>query len=271
MKNGYAICMNEWIFDKDIKNELNLLLYISSLAAEKGYCHAGNIHLSEKFEIDDKTISRKISKLQSLGYIDIEYKMRGCEVIYRHIYLIDSPYKTRVTKKSLDEGRKNHSTGDEKVTDNNTRKNNTRQYKKSLPERDKSLLENKIYFLNILVLKIIEVFYKNSYEYKTSKDFLYFNLDKPQIQHYVKTQGEENVLAAWCDEIRKLKEIDGYNETQITYIIKFVKSDDFWSNQIISMSKFREKNKQKIPFFVEMIGKVKEEAEKQQKKKPIIM
>ena len=34
MENGYAICMNEWALDKDIKNELGLLFIISCLCAE---------------------------------------------------------------------------------------------------------------------------------------------------------------------------------------------------------------------------------------------
>ena len=40
MENGYSICFNEWALDQTIKNELGLLLIISSLSAEKGYCYA---------------------------------------------------------------------------------------------------------------------------------------------------------------------------------------------------------------------------------------
>ena len=46
MKNGYAICFNEWVLDNSIKNELRLLLIISSLCAEKGYCYASNEYLA---------------------------------------------------------------------------------------------------------------------------------------------------------------------------------------------------------------------------------
>ena len=42
MNNGYSVCFNEWALDKEIKDELGLLLIISSLCAEKGYCWATN-------------------------------------------------------------------------------------------------------------------------------------------------------------------------------------------------------------------------------------
>jgi hypothetical protein len=66
LKNGYAICDNDWIFDKRIKSELPLLLYISSLTAEKGFCFAGNSHFSTRLDIHENTISRKIKKLEKL-------------------------------------------------------------------------------------------------------------------------------------------------------------------------------------------------------------
>ena len=116
MKNGYAICFNEWALDKDIKNELGLLIIISSLSAEKGYCFASNKYLSEQFDVEEETISRKLSKLVSKGYIAIEYEKRGCEVINR---------KIRLTKISIHDCQKYQSTIDEKVKDNNTSINNT--------------------------------------------------------------------------------------------------------------------------------------------------
>ena len=51
VKNGYSICFNEWALDKDINNELSLLLIISSLSAEKGYCFASNKYLADLFDI----------------------------------------------------------------------------------------------------------------------------------------------------------------------------------------------------------------------------
>lgn len=87
MKEGYSICFNEWALDKDIKDELGLLLIISSLAAEKGYCYASNDYLAKIFETSVVTISRKIKILEEKKYIKIEYEKKGCLVISRKIRL----------------------------------------------------------------------------------------------------------------------------------------------------------------------------------------
>lgn len=85
MENGYALCLNKWALDQDIKNELGLLVIISSLCAEKGYCFASNEYLAKIFKTHEKTISRKIKKLESKKYIKINYKKKGFEIISREI------------------------------------------------------------------------------------------------------------------------------------------------------------------------------------------
>ena len=87
MNEGYSICFNEWALDKDIKDELGLLLIISSLTAEKGYCYASNDYLAKIFETSVVTISRKIKILEEKKYIEIEYEKKGCLVISRKIRL----------------------------------------------------------------------------------------------------------------------------------------------------------------------------------------
>ena len=87
MKEGYSICFNEWALDKDIKDELGLLLIISSLTAEKGYCYASNDYLAKIFKTNVVTISRKIKILEEKKYIEIEYEKKGCLVISRKIRL----------------------------------------------------------------------------------------------------------------------------------------------------------------------------------------
>lgn len=87
MSEGYSICFNEWALDKDIKDELGLLLIISSLTAEKGYCYASNDYLAKIFKTSVVTISRKIKILEEKKYIEIEYEKKGCLVISRKIRL----------------------------------------------------------------------------------------------------------------------------------------------------------------------------------------
>ena len=116
MNGGYAICLNKWALDNDIKNELGLLLIISSLTAEKGYCFASNKHLAELFHTTEFSISRKITKLVEKGYLTVEYKRRGCEITNREL---------RLTKMTIDDYQKCQSTIDKNVKENNTSINNT--------------------------------------------------------------------------------------------------------------------------------------------------
>lgn len=91
MQNGYALCSNKWALDKDIKNELGLLIIISSLTAEKGYCYASNKFLAELFNIDETNISKKIKKLEKKKYIAIEYLKKGNVTYMRKIRLAKIP------------------------------------------------------------------------------------------------------------------------------------------------------------------------------------
>lgn len=86
--NGYLICFNEWALDKSIKTELGLLLIIASLSDKNGYALASNSYLSQLFDVDEVTISRRLSKLKKKGYITMKYKKDGAKVTERKIYVV---------------------------------------------------------------------------------------------------------------------------------------------------------------------------------------
>ena len=115
MENGYALCLNKWALDKSIKNDLGLLLIISSLCAEKGYCWASNEYLGNLFDVTPESISRKLKLLENKNYITIEYERRGTQVIKRYL---------RLTKISTDHYQKCQWTINKNVKENNTSINN---------------------------------------------------------------------------------------------------------------------------------------------------
>lgn len=115
MKDGYSICLNEWALDKSIKNELGLLLIISSLCAEKGYCFASNKYLAELLNITEVSVSRRIKRLKDRGHILVDYEKRGCEVKTRFI---------RLSKMITDDYQKCKSTIIKNDKDNNISINN---------------------------------------------------------------------------------------------------------------------------------------------------
>ena len=116
MNNGYSICFNEWALDSEIKDELGLLLIISSLCAEKGHCWATNEYFATLFNVSEVTISRKIKKLENKKYITIEYEKRGCEVKKRTI---------RLTKLIIDGYQSCYSTINKVDKENNINNKNT--------------------------------------------------------------------------------------------------------------------------------------------------
>ncbi len=116
MINGYGLCLNEWLEDENIKTELRLLIKISSLTAEKGFCYASNSFFAEYFKTSEVTISKQIKKLESLNYIEIEYERRGAEVLKRFV---------RLKKTLTDDYQKLKPTIKENFKDNNTSINNT--------------------------------------------------------------------------------------------------------------------------------------------------
>ncbi len=103
------------------------------------------------------------------------------------------------------------------------------------------------------------IFTKDSFFYKTAKDFLDFHLDiqTPSVIYQLNNKWEENILQQWADEVRKLHDLDNFNEKQIEFIFNFTKKNDFWSKQILSISKFRKKNDDWVPYFVVMINEAK--------------
>lgn len=82
---GYSVCPNDWILDKSIKNELGLLLIISSLCGKKNLCWASNDYLAELFNESPVSISRKLKLLENKKYIKIDYEKIGCRVSKRII------------------------------------------------------------------------------------------------------------------------------------------------------------------------------------------
>ena len=110
MENGYAICFNEWALDDNIKNELRLLIIISSLTAKDGYCFASNQYFVDLFNESEQSISRKIKKLEKYNYIVVDYTKRGCQVLTR---------KIRLTKLFIDDKQICSSTINKIVKENN--------------------------------------------------------------------------------------------------------------------------------------------------------
>ena len=191
MMEGYSICQNAWLFDKDIKNELPLLIYISSLSNKEGFCYATNGHFAEKFQEDTATISRKIKKLEAKKYIEVVYKKRGFEIVAREL---------RLTKMSFDHLQKCQWSIDKNVNGSN----------------DENVKENNISINNINIKKerkkeaktyadVLSVFSLSERLTKTIMDFI-------QMRKFIKKPMTNRGLELM---IGKLQKMSTDEETQI--------------------------------------------------------
>jgi uncharacterized phage protein (TIGR02220 family) len=131
MEQGYALCLNKWTLDETIKNELRLLLIISSLCAKEGYCYASNEYLANIFHESEHNISIKLKKLERKEYLIIDYD---------HVGTVVKSRKIRLTKKSTAIDKNINRTDDKNVKENNisninnTSINNKEIYKESIEE-----------------------------------------------------------------------------------------------------------------------------------------
>lgn len=139
MLEGYSICFNEWALDKEIKDELGLLLIISSLTAQEGYCFASNTYLADLFKIDKVSISRKLKKLEDKKYITIEYLKKGSLIVGR---------KIRLTKMLTAVNKNVNGTVNKNVKDNNISINNININNKGRNFTKREYEDLNIYFSN---------------------------------------------------------------------------------------------------------------------------
>ncbi len=120
--NYYAIIPATVRYSKELKaNEKLLYGEITALSNKNGYCYAQNRYFANLYGVSVETVSRWLSHLQQLGFIQLEVKRNEKkEVIARYIYIIDVP---SLQKNQYPSPQKNQEGIDEKVKDNNIKYN----------------------------------------------------------------------------------------------------------------------------------------------------
>jgi hypothetical protein len=89
MPNYYAIIPSDVRYDNRLKaNEKLLFAEITSLTNKKGYCYASNDYFSALYEVSKGAISKWISGLEKLGYLNrtIIKDAKG-QIIERRLYI----------------------------------------------------------------------------------------------------------------------------------------------------------------------------------------
>jgi hypothetical protein len=179
MEQGYAICLNRWTLDESIKNELRLLLIISSLCAKDGYCYASNKYLAELFNETERNISVKLKKLEEKKYIKIDYDRSGAIITNREIRLI---------------------------------KKSTAIDKNIIRTIDKNIKEN-----NISNIKNININNKEIYKERFEKFYQAYpkHLKKAEVEKwFYKNKPDETLFKTMITQLEKFKKTKEWNQTQ---------------------------------------------------------
>ena len=97
--NYYAIIPAIVRYDTNLKSTEKLLYgEITALANKNGFCYAKNKYFADLYNVTTVSVSRWISHLQELGYIEIEIiRNENKEILKRNIYITDISYVQKNT------------------------------------------------------------------------------------------------------------------------------------------------------------------------------
>lgn len=120
-------------YSKELKpNEKLLFSEITALAQSGGYCFASNSYFARLYDVENETVSRWISHLRILGFLQVEIIYDGKRIEQRKLYPvldakvgIDKKINTYCEKNQEGIDKKIKRGIDKKVKDNNTSINNT--------------------------------------------------------------------------------------------------------------------------------------------------
>ena len=120
--NYYAIIPATVRYDNNLKSAEKLLYgEITALANKNGYCYAKNKYFADLYNVTTVSVSRWISHLQEMGYIETEVvRNENKEIVSRKIYI---PHISYIQKRQYPYVQKNTQGINKNVKDNNIKYN----------------------------------------------------------------------------------------------------------------------------------------------------
>lgn len=238
-------------------NELFVYAIINSFTnqSDDHYFHWSLQYLAERTNSTKRNVQRNLQSLIDKWFIEkkevYQNNIKFCE--YRCV-----PIVTGIDKMSSGYGQ-NVMGGIDKMSTNNIIDN--KEYNK---ENNIMLKNNKNIMLkeNIMEEKKEknsakkekkEIALKKDFsEYQFVKEFI--DPENPSIAYQMKKN--ENYLLQQYSEIDKLNK-DWFDNAIIQVVLNYIKQDKFRSENILSISKLRKKDKDGVPYIVRMIEKIK--------------
>ena len=116
---------------------------------------------------------------------------------------------------------------------------------------------------NILSKDNIIYIPKNNFDYYFVEEFL--NKEHPTIKYQIEKYWLNVYLWKQYEVVDKLIK-DWFTLEQIQLVCLFIKQDDFWKNNILTIKKLHQKNKDWVPYIVVILWKAKDFIEKKQER-----
>lgn len=235
--NYYSIIPAHVRYDDRLRaNEKLMYGEITSLSNEKGHCWASNKYFAELYKVNRKTVSTWIGNLVKYGHVNshITYKTGTNEVDKRYLSINNSPiHKNEDTPIHENVHTPIHKKAEDNITSinitsiNNKRDTSaTEKGQMSGQKKDKSRKQKPLY--------------DDASPYFTIAKFL---LERIRLN---KSDYKEPNLQKWSDDVRKIIELDNRDKRQVCEVIKWAQLDDFWSGNILSPAKLRDKYDQLV-------------------------
>lgn len=129
----YGILPANVRYDETLK-PMEKIMYseITALSNKEGYCSAKNQYFARLYNVSKETVSRWIGNLSNKGYVSVKLiRDDKKNVIDRLVFLVDTPIDEKInrvlTKRSIAYCEKDQYPIDEKIKENNTSNNITRE------------------------------------------------------------------------------------------------------------------------------------------------
>lgn len=249
MDYWYWVIPNLVLFDKRLNDKQKLLFcLISSLCAEKWYCRASNEYLWERLWVWKQCISNNIKELSDLWYLNLEI-IKNYDRKISISYNIN--YKGDIIK-IIGGYNKNYRGDIKKIIYNNINNNN-------INNNINNNVENQISLLSVNVEEEKE---KNSAKKEkevvyNEYDFVDEFIDKNNWTIQYLLNKDKDYIKKQSRYVDKLVK-QWYDIETIKTVLNFIKQDDFWRKNILSVEKLLRKNKDWVPYIVVMIEKIKQ-------------
>jgi len=205
--------------------QFRLMIHLIGLARKEGYCWASDKYLSQKMNVSIKQIQRELQSLEKNEWIVRNTIKEGMKSV-RSIYVTPA-----FSKNSYEYSR---------VSTSDTPSGAPRILPADVPISKASNTLSKKDSPNSKSSDVTPIFSKFSKDMETACETLLSHVFSLPVKSH-DPRKVETTWFNWLDSMRKIMEIDHRSISEVTEMIDYIHTDDFWDINVRSPQKLREK------------------------------